>query len=70
MPLPETVVFEETGEERAVVRYCKRCGRCWAYENVDSWEIVSPAGTAHVGADYGETLCGIDATRAGWWHRL
>jgi len=69
MPLVlTTVVFEETGEERSVVKYCARCARMW--EGGEEVEVVSPAGVAHCGNDYGLTLCGIDATGAGWWHRL
>jgi hypothetical protein len=60
------VTFEETGEQREVVGYCRRCFR--AEPDEIEVVIVSPDGMAHRGSDYGNTLCGIDATGARWWH--
>jgi hypothetical protein len=59
------VVFEETNEERAIVKWCLKC-------QADSdFSIVSPQGTAHYGGKTSErTRCGFDATSAEWWHRL
>ena len=64
-PAPWVVTFDETGEEREVVKWCDRC-------QADSdFTIVSPRGTAHYSSDTGEdTRCGIDATGDNWWHRL
>jgi len=58
-------VFDETGEEREILKWCDRC-------QADSdYTIVSPGGTAHYSNDTGErTRCGIKATDDGWWHRL
>lgn len=62
------VTFDETGEEREVTSFCKRCLKIEPDElNV---MIVSPDGMAHAGSDNGHTLCGIDATGRNWWHRL
>jgi hypothetical protein len=58
----QIVVFEETGEEREVVRGCKRCG----VGEGDPILVVSPSGIAHH-VDGDTTNCGIDATGAGWW---
>lgn len=69
----KSVVFEETGEEREIRRECARCqaSELSTYGVTDfGIEIVSPNGTAHLGDDYGHTLCGIDATPNGWWHRV
>lgn len=67
MSNPATVYFEETGEERAIVGYCKVCRIA-----SDDWPppVVSPAGVVHHGADYGMTACGKDATGPRWWWRL
>lgn len=68
---PITVTFEETGETREVKRTCNRCyGRAISVQELDVIEVVSRYGTAHHGADYGMTECGIDATGLGWWHHL
>ena len=69
--LRRSVVFEETGEERAVKRACARCaksieGRFFAY----SPGVVSPSGIEHIGVTGGDTACGIDATGPGWWWPL
>lgn len=65
-----TVIFEETGEQREVVGFCKRCARTYLYLREDQWGIVSPSGVAHIGEDYGMTACGIDATGERWWWEL
>ncbi len=57
-----TVVFDETGEERRVLRECKVCG------DLDRGsEVVSPSGIAHIGEVEGDTKCGKDATGDAWW---
>ena len=63
------VHFEETGEEREVRAYCRRCFRTEpAGEEIT---IVSPRGMGHAGNETSEeTACGIPATEDGWWHRL
>lgn len=64
------VTFEETGEKREVRRACNRCyGNAVSVAELELIEVVSRYGTAHKGADYGETACGIDATGPDWWHR-
>ena len=60
-----TCVFEETGEERTVVKVCAICK-----PDLDRAYIVSPAGVAHHGSDYGMTDCGHDATGPDWWWPL
>lgn len=74
MVLARIVVFEETGEERAITGGCLRCG-VTPSDVAERSVIVSPAGKAHHGADYGMTACGmtacgIDATGDGWWWPL
>jgi hypothetical protein len=69
--LPRTVRFDETGEERAVVRSCKVC-------RVDDDDlrqygfVCSPSGTAHHTSMWDETrtICGKDATVDRWWWPL
>jgi hypothetical protein len=34
---------------------------------LEAFEVVSVTGIAHIGADYGTTNCGIDATGEDWW---
>lgn len=64
---PLVVRFEETGEEREVVRYCRRCFPCPLNEAV---MLVSPSGVVHhVTDNYGRTDCGADATGLNWWWR-
>lgn len=73
MKLLEVVVFEETGEERAILGFCKRCERTWEGKSDPDHEfftVVSQMGTAHTGIDYGMTGCGVDATGERWWWRL
>jgi hypothetical protein len=53
-----------------ITGYCKRCARCWVYESTEDYAVVSPSGVTHIGADYGITACGIDATGERWWWRL
>ena len=66
---PLTVVlFEETGEERAVWRYCRRCAQ--GFEGGEEVEIVSPSGVAHCQRGDEYTKCGIDAAGPDWWWRL
>jgi len=59
----EEVVFEETGERRAVVRDCQIC---FLYREVYGTGVVSPTGVAHI-VEYEYTLCGHDATGETWW---
>lgn len=61
-----------TGErpQPEIRRYCLRCARTWQYERPEQYAVVSPAGVAHIGSDYGRTACGIDATGDTWWWRL
>lgn len=61
----KVVVFEETGEEREVVAYCRRCKT-----DRDDFGIVSPRGMAHHSDGYEGTACGMDATGENWWWRL
>ena len=65
---PRIVVFEETGEEREIVRRCRRCEKYlrWA----PGYGVISPRGIEHVGCDGGMTGCGLDATGDGWWWPL
>lgn len=68
-----SVTFEETGEEREITQVCARCQKAWWGQSeltAEDCGIVSPRGFGHAGADYGFTLCGIDATGDKWWHRL
>ena len=58
------VIFEETGEEREVVKGCTICKA-----DPTTAAIVSPAGVAHESRGYGVTDCGHDATGPGWWWR-
>jgi hypothetical protein len=64
------VVFEETGEERKVVRFCRKCdaGRACGKDVA----IVSPRGIAHEQHEWHteRTACGKDATNPDWWWRL
>lgn len=64
------VVFEETGERREVKGGCFVCKV--TPEDVRAFSvIVSPTGIAHHSRDgYGDTVCGKDATRNGWWWPL
>jgi hypothetical protein len=50
--------------------YCRRCARTLGYERPEQYAVVSPDGVAHIGADYGRTACGVDATRDPWWWPL
>lgn len=60
------VVFEETGEERAVLRDCKVCRR---HAEVYGTGVLSPTGVAHI-TEYEDTLCGKNATGERWWWPL
>lgn len=62
--MTRTVVFTETGEERAITRYCKRCE---VSEDDFPMVVVSPTGMAHHCGDYGKTDCGLDATDEWYW---
>lgn len=53
-----------------VKSYCRRCARAWVYEREDQFDVVSSSGVAHIGAQYGDTACGIDATGDRWWWPL
>ena len=73
---PYIVFFDETGEEREVVRLCWRCQSTDRYvpfrERKDA-PIVSHTGIGHLGNRWfgaEKTACGMDATRSDWWHRL
>lgn len=60
------VTFDETGEERAIVRDCKVCHGA---REVYGQGVVSPAGIVHI-TEYEDTLCGKDATGDAWWWPL
>lgn len=66
----KVVTFEETGAERMVLGLCKLCAKSWPEPEPEDYGIVSPTGVAHVGADYGMTVCGKDATGREWWWQL
>ncbi len=71
---PYIVRFDETGEEREVVRLCWKCGdsyRWTPFRTRADAPIVSPSGIGHLGHWSGSerTACGKDATREGWWHK-
>lgn len=69
---PRVVVFEETGEERTIVRQCKKCSKVRSRysRRPDKNGVVSPSGIEHIGVDYGFTACGQDATGDRWWWPL
>jgi hypothetical protein len=56
-------VFEPEGDQLVVARACKVC----VGASVENPRVVSPAGVAHMANDYGDTDCGKNATRDGWW---
>lgn len=63
------VLFEETGEEREVRSWCRRCFK--TEPEPEEITIVSPRCMGHDANETGEqTHCGIPATDDGWWHRL
>jgi len=67
------VIFDETGEERTVRGVCRRCYRCGELVSelsVAELQVVSPMGIAHYANEYGDTDCGRNATREGWWWKL
>lgn len=54
---------------RTVTSPCGQCRRTMEIEGEDGYAaftVISPTGLAHVGADYGQTLCGRDGTKDGW----
>jgi hypothetical protein len=52
-----------------IKRGCSSCGITG--EDIQGhYVVVSPTGIAHQGAEYGETLCGKDATGDKWWWPL
>ena len=56
---------EEPERKRMVLGLCGNCGR-----TSKEYELLSPAGTAHVQREYPDetyTLCGLDATGENWW---
>lgn len=59
------VTYDETGEEREVVGYCRAC----RVHPDDEVMLVSPQGIAHH-AEQDTTDCGHNATGDGWWWRL
>lgn len=61
-----TVYFIDSGDELNIRRGCKVC-RVTQVSIASQQVVVSPAGIAHHGNDYGETNCGKDATGYGWW---
>lgn len=60
------VTFDETGEEREVVRDCKVCRSA---REVYGQGVVSPTGIVHI-TEYEDTLCGKNATGSDWWWPL
>lgn len=65
-----TAYLDEIRPRPEVRGYCKRCARCWDYEDESDYGVVSPSGVMHIGEDGGNTACGIDATGDKWWWRL
>lgn len=65
--MTDSVSAREEEVPRPQIRYvCLRCG----VRQVDlalGEVIVSPTSRAHFGTDGGDTRCGIDATKDGWW---
>ena len=68
------VSWAEGGKpDREVKRACNRCyGSSVSVSELETIEVVSQYGTAHVAADPrdhrgGHTRCGIDATGESWW---
>lgn len=59
----DIVVFEDTGEERKIVRDCRRCNNPATH----GLPVISPTGVAHIVAGGERTFCGKDATGDGWW---
>jgi hypothetical protein len=70
MRVLDRISDEETGVERMVTGLCKLCAKSWPHPNHTHYAVVSPTGVAHVGADYGMTACGKDATGEDWWWEL
>jgi hypothetical protein len=63
-----TVYFLDSGARLEIRSGCKVCGV--AQEHIETHDIVvSPGGIAHYTDEYGDTGCGKDATRNGWWWR-
>jgi hypothetical protein len=63
-----TVYFLDSGDQLHIHRGCKVCGV--SQQEIEKYEIVvSPRGIAHHSDEYGDTDCGKDATRDGWWWR-
>ncbi len=56
------VVFEPEGDQLVVAKACRVCRAA-----IDHARVVSPAGVAHHANDWGDTDCGKNATRDGWW---
>lgn len=58
---------DEPERKRMVLGLCGSCARSRDFDASD-YELLSPAGTAHVQAwDSDKTLCGRDATGEQWW---
>ena len=63
-----TVYFTDTGDELVVTAACKVCKLTQADLASTPFDlVVSPRGMAHLTDEYGDTDCGKDATRVGWW---
>ena len=63
------VYFVDSGDELVIANACRVCRV--TEEDIRSRQIVvSPQGMAHHGDEYGETVCGKDATKPKWWWPL
>ena len=66
---PIWVYLEESCDRREVKKPCR--GACRLAERdllAQPFQlVVSPSGVAHLTNEYGDTDCGKDATRDGWW---
>ena len=60
---------EDPDRKRAITGHCGNCERTHVYifDPKHMGTVVSPAGVLHVGAEYGLTACGVDATGDEWW---
>jgi hypothetical protein len=58
---------EDETKRRKVTGHCRRC----CADGCERYDIVSPMGVVHHGAEHNEgyTACGIDATGPDWWWR-
>lgn len=58
----------DSDAQMIVAKACRGCRLTQADIAKEPFQlVVSPAGVAHHANDYGDTDCGHDATRDGWW---